>query len=379
MTKRSTPTKPPSDTAREPITPVRTPPLDDAQREARYDGPDAIIALREYDADREYELSLDINSYRLGGSRSCEVYVPGRGLSAVHCLLERRGTRFLLHDQRSTHGTSREGRKIDVADLYPGDCFTATPVTFVALNREMRMQRPLLVELLGTDFAPWSPDKLMIEAAKGLGNLLITGEAGCEQGRLAHAIHAMSLRRARSPVECAKPPADRASQVALLRRAGKSTLMLTLDDKTRPLDPTFCSMLFSPGYHVRVIVLAPTSGTARRVLPDENVDQMQHVWIRPIGVRADELPEILDRLLVERDAPIRLAALTSKNREALLAHAWRGNWEELRTAADRLTAIARISSWDLMDWRERAAAIGLAKSTLYDWYKALKLTKPLLA
>ena len=80
--------------------------------------------------------------------------------------LERRGTRFLVHDQHSTHGTSREGRKIDVADLYPGDCFTATPVTFVALNREMRLHRPLLVELLGTDVAPWSPDKLMIAPSR---------------------------------------------------------------------------------------------------------------------------------------------------------------------------------------------------------------------
>lgn len=377
MTKRSTPPKPRN--AGGPSTPVRTPPLDDAHREARYDGPDAIIALREYDTDREYELPLDGNLYRLGGSRLCEVSVPGRGLSAVHCLLERRGTRFLVHDQRSTHGTSREGRKIDVADLDPGDCFTATPVTFVALNHEMRLHRPLLVELLGTDFAPWSPDKLMIQAARGSGNLLITGEAGCEHDRLAHAIHAMSLRRTRSIVQCAKLPADRASQVALIRRAGKSTLILTLSDRTRPIDPTFSSMLFSPGYHVRVIVLAPTSAIARRVLLAERVEQMQHVWIRPIGVRAGELPAILERLLAERGASIRLAALTSENREALLAHEWRGNWEELRTAADRLVAISRISAWDTMDWRDRAAAIGIAKSTLYDWYKALKLTDPLLA
>lgn len=377
MIKCPTPTPPASDRARVPSTPVRTPPLDEAQGEAWYEGDDAIVALREYDADREYELSIGTRSFRLGGSRSCEVSVPGRGLSAIHCLLERRGRQFLVHDQQTTNGTIHDGRKIAMIDLNPGDRFTAQPVTFVALNSEMRMQRPVLVEILGSGFAPWSPDKLMIEAAKGLGNLLITGEAGCDHDQLARAIHAMSLLRNRPLVECTAIPADRASQIALIKRAGRSTLMLTLTDRMAPVDPTFCSMLFSASYRVRVIAIAPTQASARRVLPGESVDQMQHVWLRPLGVRAGELPVLLDRLLGARDAPVRLLHLTPANRERLVAHEWRGNWDELRVAADRLTAIARIADWERRDWRERASALGIPKSTLYDWYKALRLTRPL--
>jgi hypothetical protein len=360
-------------------TPAWTPPIDEAQSEAWYDGEDAIVALREYNADREYELPLNVKSFRLGGSRSCEISLPDRGLSAIHCLLERRGRRFLVHDQQSTHGTIHNGRKIEVADLHPGDRFTAVPVTFVALNRELRAQRPLLVELLGTDVAPWSPDRLMIEAARGFGNLLITGEAGCEHDRLARAIHAMSLLRNRPFVECSQVPADRAAQVALIKRAARSTLMLAVTNRMPPLDLTFCSMLFSPDYHVRVVVIAPAHATARRVIPGEHVDQMKHVWIRPIRARTAELPAIFDRLLAERDAPIRLADLTEANRARLLGHEWRGNWSDLRTTADRLTAIARAPGWEVLDWRDRAAVLGIAKSTLHDWYRSLQLTRPLFA
>ncbi|TMQ09178.1 MAG: sigma-54-dependent Fis family transcriptional regulator [Deltaproteobacteria bacterium] len=360
-------------------TPPWTPPLDEAQCEPWYDGDDAVVALREYNSDQEYDLPLHIKSFRLGGSRSCEVSVPGRGLSAVHCLLERRGSRFLVHDQHSTHGTIHDGRRIQVADLQPGDRFTAVPVTFLVLNNEIRIHRPLLVELLGTDFAPWSPDRLVIEAAKGLGNLLLTGEAGCEHERLARAIHAMSLLRNRPLIECSHIPAERPSQVGLIKRASRSTFVLSLTSRTPPIEPTFASMLFSPSYHVRVIVIAPSLAVSRRVLPAQNVDQMQHVWIRPIAARARELPAIFDRLLSEGDAPIRLANLTEANRARLLSHAWRGNWEDVRMAANRLTSIARIPDWEELDWRERAIALGIAKSTLYDWYKLLQLTKPLFA
>lgn len=365
------------DHAHAPSTPAWTPPIDEAQHEAWFDGEDAIVSLREYNADREYELPLPIKSFRLGGSRSCEISLPDRGLSAFHCLLERRGRRFLVHDQQSTHGTIHDGRKTEVAELQPGDRFTAVPVTFVALNRELRMQRPLLVELLGADVATWSPDKLMIEAARGFGNLLITGEAGCEHDRLARAVHAMSLLRNQPFVECLQVPADRASQVALIKRGARSTLMLALTNRMPALDPTFCSMLFSPGYHVRVVVVAPSHATARRAIPGEYVDQMQHVWIRPIRVRAGELFAIFDRLLAERDAPVRLADFTEANRARLLAHEWRGNWSDLRTTADRLTAIARAPGWEALDWRDRAAALGIAKSTLHDWYRSLQLTRPL--
>lgn len=376
MLRRANPVSPTDERGFAPKTPIETPPQDESLLDAWYDGEDAIVMLREYEADPEFELSLNTKSWRLGGSRECEIWLPERGLSAVHCLLERHGLHFLVHDLDSSHGTIHEGRRIYGATyINPGDSFTAVPVRFIALNREMREQRPLLVDLLGSDRRPWSADRLMVEATKSLGHLLITGEPGCEHHRLACAIHAMSLVRKRKFVDCATVPPDRAEQVALIKGAHQSTMMLKVTEQMNPLDPTFCSMLFSSDFHVRVIVIAPTPSSARRVLPSDYIDQMQHVWIRPIGVRSGELSVIFDRLLSEREPSLRFANLTESNRVRLLAREWRRNWEELRITWDRLVCIARMS-----DWRDRAEALGMKKTTLHEWYfKTLKLTMPLLA
>lgn len=379
MSRRPYLSAPVLDRARAHSTPA-TPPIDETSEAAWYEGEDAIVALREYEAEDgtpDLDLPLSTRSYRLGASRSCEIWVPGRGLSAIHCLLERRDKQILVHDEQSVHGTIHDGRKVNAVYLVPGDRFTARPMTFLALNHEMRIQRPLVVELLGFGAAPWSPDRLMIEATKGTSNLLITGETGCEHERLARAIHAMSIVRGRPIVECREIPVDRDEQTALIKQAGKSTMLLPLTAKMLAIDPTFCSQLVAPSYHVRVVALAPTRAVARRVLPREIVDQMQHIGIRPIRARARELPAIFDRLLAERGAPVRFAQLTEPNRERFVRHHWRGNWTELRQTADRLTSIARISNWPDMPWRERAAAIGVPKSTLVDWCTKLKLSEPL--
>jgi hypothetical protein len=373
---------PTSERAGTPKTPAQTPPPDDTQVPLHYDGDDAVIGIKELDVEGVYDLPLDTKSFRIGGSsqKQCEISLPGRGLSAQHAMLQRHGRRCLLHDLASTYGTIYSGHRIyEATDIQPGDTFTTVPVTFVALNREMLTHRPLLVDLLGQDSRPWSPDRLMIEAAKGLGNLLITGEAGCEHQRLASAVHAMSLLRGGPLVECMAIPSDRTAQMALLKSAHRSTIVFTITEETLPADDTFSSMLFSSDYHVRAIVVASSQTAARAVFPADNVNQMQHIWIRPIGVRAGELPGILDRLLSERDPSLRLASMVPSNRARLLAHDWRRNWEELRVAADRIAGIARIPHWGSLDWRKRSAALKVPKSTLHDWYRSFEFEDPLLS
>jgi hypothetical protein len=360
-----------------PKTPVRTKPLDDAQRGAWFEGPDVITAIRVYDGDIEYELPQK-GTVTLGASRSCDIAVPGRDLSSTHCLLERKGGHLRLYDQHSTNGTFFGGRRIDVVDLNPGDTFTPAPVTFLAMNDLMRAHRPIIADILGTNFVP-SPDRVLVDGAKGSNNLLITGESGCDLDRLARSIHAVSLRRMRELVEISKLPEERAKQRDIIKNAARSTLVINLETAKAPLDPTFCSMVFSPDYHVRVIVLAAATSAARKLLPVESVEQMQHIWIRPLAMRPGDVPDLLDRMLAERLASLRLADLTPSNRAALCASEWRDNFVGLRVAADRLVAIARTTTWESMDWRDRSAAVGVPKSTLYDWFIGLGLTLPVLA
>ncbi|HWO23685.1 MAG TPA: FHA domain-containing protein [Kofleriaceae bacterium] len=356
-------------------TPAQTKPLAAAQRDAWFEGPDDITALRVYDGDVEYELPRR-PMFTLGTSRSCDLPVPGSDLSALHCLLERKGNRLRVYDQHSTNGMFFGGRRVDVIDLYPGDTFTPAPVTFLAMNHEMRTHRPTIAEIVGTGFTP-SPDRVLVDAVKHSSHLLITGEPGCDLDRLARAIHAVSLRRSRQLVELAELPTERARQRAIVKRATHSTLVIDLHQITASLDPTFCSMVFSSEYHVRVIVLAPTTNTARKLLPVENVEWMQRIWVRPLSERPGDLLDLLDRMLVERAAALRVADLTLKNQEALATWEWRDNFNGLRTAADRLATISRVQDWDTLDWRERAAATAIPRSTLHDWFTSLRLTLPL--
>jgi len=141
-----------------PRTPIQTRPLDEAHRGAWFEGTDAVVALRVYDGEMEWELPRK-GTFTLGASRSCDLSLPGRDLSAMHCVFERKGGRLRLYDQHSTNGTFFGGRRVDVIDLYPGDTFTPAPVTFLAMSDEMRAQRPIIADILGAGASP-TPDKV---------------------------------------------------------------------------------------------------------------------------------------------------------------------------------------------------------------------------
>src|SRR5262245_8720908 len=129
------PTPPMPDAPRSPTTPVRTPPLADEPRATYFDGPDPVIALREYDGASEWDLPRKA-SVTLGASSSCDIAIPGRGLSATHCTVERRALRCRVYDMDSTHGLIFGGRRVATADINPGDTFTPMPITLLALNKE---------------------------------------------------------------------------------------------------------------------------------------------------------------------------------------------------------------------------------------------------
>lgn len=356
-----------------PKTPISTTPLAEAQRGAWYDGPDAITGLRELDGALEFDLPRDVQRFTMGASRSCDIALPGRGLSATHCLLERRANLLRLIDQGSTNGTYFQDRKIDDVKIAPGDTFTLAPVTFLAMNDEMRTHRPTIVDVVGNGFA-LSPDKLLIDAARGSSNLLLTGEPNCDQDRLARAVHAVSLRRRRAIVEIAEVPEERAKQRAIIDSAARSTLVLSIAPGRRRLDPTFISMVCSPSYHVRVIVLAASVDAARDALSRDAVDQMQHLWVRPLALRSDDIERLLDRMFAERAASVRCADLAPGNLAALRAYDWPDNLVGLRLLADEI--VAHTAHHGL---RPAAKALGIAKSTLQKHFDRVGLSLPLFA
>jgi hypothetical protein len=321
-------------------------------------GPDPTIAICEYNVEGDWELHRDLAEIGIGGSSESTISIPGRGLSARHCLLERRKHRLLLRDLDSSHGTFVGGRRLEgQTDLTPGDTFTARPMTFVALNHEMRQHRPTLFEILGPR-APRPPDWVMVQAATDSGPLLLTGEAGCDLDRLARAIHAMSLRRSQMPVEVAAVPRERAAQVALAQQAFRTSLILPLGGDGAPLDPHFVSMLFDVTSGVRLIALASSPDIARRALTDAGVWRMLHVEVRPLAYRRGEINKLLDRRFQQCAFPRRAAELTRVNQDALNCYDWPGNFDELREIADAIIAHTKLGGL-----RPAAESLGFSSHT----------------
>jgi hypothetical protein len=355
------------------VTPARTPLLPD-DGFVGWAGPDPTTAICEYNVEGDWELRRDLAEFSIGGSSKCTISIPCRGLSARHCLLERRAHKLRLYDLDSSHGTFvRERRLEGSADLSPGDMFTARPITFVCLNDEMRQHRPALFEILGRGAAR-SPDWVMVQAATGSGPLLLTGEAGCDLDRLARAIHGMSLRRSKKPVDVAAVPQDQAAQVALVRQASKTSLILPLADDGAPLDPQFVPMLFDASFGVRLIALASSPDIAQRALTDAKVALMQHVPVYPLAYRSGEVDKLIDRRFAEREFALRAADLTPANQDALKAYHWPGNFDELRAIADGI--IAHKTAGGL---RPAAESLGISHHKLARHFERVGLGIPLFS
>ena len=354
------------------VTPVQTPPLTDDRFVGWDAGPDRTTAISEYNVESDWELRRDVAEFSIGGSSKCTISIPGRGLSARHCFLGRHAHRLRLHDLDSSHGTFvRECKLEGSADLRPGDLFTARPMTFVCLNDEMRRHRPTLFEILGAGAAR-CPDWVMVQAATNSGPLLFTGQAGCDLDRLARAVHAVSLRRSQPPMEVASVPPERAAQVALVRQASRTSLILSLGSGGAPIDPHFISMLFDASVGVRLLALASSPDVARRALSDAGVELMQHVPVRPLADRSGEIEKLLDRRFRERTFSRRAAELTPANHDALETYHWPDNFDELRQIADAIMAYATLGGF-----RPAAKSLGISHQKLQRRFVRIGLERPL--
>ena len=369
MTMTSSPslTMTPLDAGRQ-ETPARTAPLVEAQRGAWFEGADPVTALRVYDDALEFEWPGGAQQQLIGASGKCAISLPG--LSAKHCLLEHRGDRLRLVDMNSTHGMYYQDRRVQDITVAAGDTFTLPPFTFLVMNDEMRKHRPTIVDIVGTGSTP-SPDKLLMEGSRGSSNLIVTGEASSDLDQLAGAIHAVSLRRRQNIVEISEVPEDHSKQRAIVESAARSTLVISIATGQGRLDPTFYSMVRAPACHVRVIVLAPSIEVARDTLGRDAVDQMQHVWVRPLLLRSAEIDRLLDRVF-ERHSTLRVANLTPANLAALRAHDWPDNLAGLRRIVTMILAHATHHGL-----RPAARSLGMSPSTLHSQLVRIGLSFPL--
>jgi len=350
--------------------------LPDAQRGPWLEPPDVVTMLQVFGSATEFALPVDRRRFTLGSAPDCDVPVRDPSISKLHCIIERRGHVLRVTDQASYNGTFFDGRRETTFDLRPGNTFTVSSVRFLALNREMHAAYPTLADILGAedeeDPRETSPGELILIATTG-SHVLITGERGCDQDQLARMLHSVSLRRGREIVELEAVPTDRAQQRAIIDRASRSTLVVTIDEQRAVMDGAFSASLFSPSYQIRVIAIAPTMSKATAVLGAANMQTIRVVAVRPLSQRAGAIPRLLDRLLTARSSPLRVSDLTRANQAALQAYSWPENLIDLRVAADRLAMIASTPSI-----RKAAENLQLHPSSLHYWLEHLSLSAPIV-
>lgn len=376
MTKRGAGGPAPEDAA-------KTKTLPDSMRGAQLDEPDIVTSLRVFGTAVEFALPREVRTFTLGSDPSRDIALPGRYLSSLHCVLDRRTQCLKVTDQASHNGTFFEGRREPSFEIRPGNLFTAGPFTFLAQNDEMRAAYPTLVGLLGPEddespnaAAPRedaSPSSLIVLATSAR-HVLLTGEPGCGQAQLARTIHEISLVRGRPPVVLQKLPTDRERQREILDAASRSTLIVNIEAAAPVMDAAFVQSAFSPGYRIRIVAIAPSVEKANQVLGAEHVRALRVIALLPLAFRQRAIPALMDHALRAHAAPFRFSDLAPTNQSALGAHTWPGNFDDLQLAARRLVAIAASPSL-----RKAADALDLSYSTLQHWFSQLGLSQPLLA
>lgn len=350
------------------VQPLRTETLPQSKRNG-LEGPDPITALRIRGADVEYVMLAGQPRFALGSLASCEIFIDRRYISSLHAMLERRENRIRVFDV-SKNGIVFRGRFEKQFDIGPGDSFSIGDTTCYVLNDEMRLARPVLTEVLGAQRFE-AIDDLTMAAMHG-DHVLLLGEPGNDQERLARAIHSASLRRRHHFVR-AFPDEDGRLDRQLISYAERGTLWLDLEPARINIDPDFIEQLLLPDANVRVVISARTLDITRKCVGIDLVGRAHQVAIPPLRERAGEIAALLERSFIERRSSLRLADFTERNQAALLAYKWPSNLEELRNTADRLVQLAPFT-------KERAAAIALKipRTTLQRWLDSLGLELPLL-
>jgi hypothetical protein len=351
----------------------RTVTASDPRNKRWLEDPEPPIALRAWSAsigNQAHELDLGQTTYVCGAHPDCAIVIDDPQISSRHALFERRGgvdraPTLRVRDTDSKNGIRLRGERLASFDVTAGQPFElGRSVTVLPMSEAMRVARRRLFNVYGGGTPELPLDQLLIEAL-GNGNLLVLGPPGGGHQELALAVHAVSPRRTVPPELPAEVPTDLAEQHALVERAARSTLFLSLPDKLRALRAAFVDDLMSVEHEIRVIAYAPTFAVARRVLGADVVGRMRHVLLRPLRTRLEELPQIFNQLLAARASTLRMEHLSAEHQAALRGYAWPNDVDELAEVASCVAAVAP-SPTQIVSVREAAHALNLGRTALYD-------------
>ncbi len=317
-------------------------------------GPDVVLGLGIGGTGKVLTMAARQDSFLLGTAENCDLHVDYRYHAGMHAQLDR------IADTVRVKNISTDKKNDIVCNgevalreftMGVGSWFEIGDIRYYALNEEMLMSRPEVLDIIGMRQHN-TVDEIMSAAVKDSARpILLIGEPGCDQGRLASLIHKISYRRRHGflelpeklPEKSDKPEkaAERARLITGLHRsiegAAHGTVVAHLYQRGR-LDDALTAQLVRPELHLRLVVAVESPSKVPYSFPDL-VGRAQEIELPSLRSRADEIPLLLDKWFVVRRSSLRFARLRPGLREDLLSHSWPQNLAELRQTADILSVL----------------------------------------
>jgi len=353
--------------------PSRTETYPADKRRSYLAGTDLITALRIYGS--TIELPLLGGQFVTTLGRSGDLRVDHPYLAAVHVRFERVSGNWLRVENISA---DRKNPLIfnhhEVSECYiqAGDQFRIGDTTYYALNEEMRLARRSVTEVLGETQDTAIDDCLIAAAVDADRHIVLIGEPGSQQERLAGAIHWASTRRHNRFIEVAPVRTPGTADLQSIRDARDGTLLLWLPSRGK-FDPTFLSCVLASHARVRLIICTTSPGKVDTSIPGAAADEATRFTIAPLRERKEDIPVLMDRWFIEDRSNLRFRTLPPGVQDKLISHRWSRNLQELRAAVQHLMLLAHYRSEREAE-RDKSTTRGESRA----WRKRLKLPLPLL-
>lgn len=314
-------------------------------------------------------------AFTFGRASTCDLQVPDdrKHIAAVHIQFDR-----LINSLRaSLKGTDVSSRKNDVVimgevaerewEMGAGDWFQIGDSRFFAMNDEMRHGRRRALEILGVRQHDVVDDLLVSAVKDSRRHILLIGEPGSDQDRLARIIHHCSHRRHnRYEVLAAHPRLDPKTRQQIAD-ASHGTVLVQMHGRGK-LEPRLVTALLDPLMSLRLVLCAKSPDKAEASFPGLLVSEAKRINIPALRSRVADVPELLNQWLIARRSKVRFALLRAELREGIRGYTWPGNIEELRETADILAELAHFKS------ARQAASARLTRGQLRGWGRKLGVT-----
>jgi hypothetical protein len=345
---------------------------------AYFGGTDHIVALRVYGTEMEFPLLMSVATQMLGRDEQCQVHVDLRYIAEFHARIERLPASHWLRITNLSAKNPIVFEKVAYKEskefyVQAGQEFRIGDTRFVAISEEMRISRPTILEVLGPKRLDAIDDVLITAASEPDRHLVIVAEPGNEQERFGNAIHTCSLRRRKPYKVLAREQDHQESAQWTVSAAREGTLLVWLP-RGRRFAPSLVPAVIATEARLRLIFCTPSLGKLASSFPASLIGNAKEIEIPPLRARKDEIPRLLDHLLVSNLSQLRFADMADEVQQKLTAYRWKRNLQELHEAAGHLIKLAHYTSE-----RQAARDSDMTRGKSRSWRKRLRLPLPIIS